>query len=241
MITEKNYYNYGYVGFTTVSPLSQTVNEYYEMVHDTKVVYDSDNESDIKIEDCRVENEIYYFCNWKKFAIWNRIENTRCPLTIATAKGLQWREGLSNIFQATDTQDIEMHDPITGLDTFMLAATSSGSNLETVYQLLHKYPSIMNIYSTASNNKDNKKFGGCGSQTKSLDVVHHDITTIKTKRNVRHYPFNGLELRRLRNIIVHRYHMLDKILEKYKRDKFSFLNLNSLSLYICLPFLFHSS
>ena len=74
--------------------------------------------------------------------------------------------------------DIEMQDPITGLDTFMLAAAGPTSNFETLYELLRGYPSVMNIYINMENNHQDIKRK---EKNSSLKIVDQDITVIKTK------------------------------------------------------------
>jgi len=66
-------------------------------------------------------------------------ERGRLPLCIAAEKSLKWSHWLRQILLANMVA-IEVTDPVTAFEPFMLAAVGQDSDLEAVYELLREYP-----------------------------------------------------------------------------------------------------
>jgi len=80
-----------------------------------------------------------YF-DWKAFA---RTEDGagRLPLFTAAERCAGW-SNLRKIF-AANMPVIEVTDPVTGLEPFMLAAVGKKSDLESIYGLLREFPAAI--------------------------------------------------------------------------------------------------
>lgn len=81
---------------------------------------------------------VHQYHNWKMGA---KITDDcgRLPLCIAAERSLKWSRWLQKIFHA-NMPAIEITDPVTALEPFMLAAVGVDSDFEAVYALLRGYP-----------------------------------------------------------------------------------------------------
>jgi len=71
--------------------------------------------------------------------------NEQLPLFIAAAKSLKWID-VKKVF-AAHMPVIQEIDTVSGLPAFMLAASGSTSDIESVYNLLKEYPPAISVTS----------------------------------------------------------------------------------------------
>lgn len=69
-------------------------------------------------------------------------KDSRYALHTAADNGLSWNNGLSYIVDANETI-LDCKDPVTGLYPFMLAAAGDRSNLDSIFELLHRTPDTL--------------------------------------------------------------------------------------------------
>jgi len=91
--------------------------------------------------------DVYY--DWKRWARTRDVDD-RFPLFTAAARGLKWSL-VKQIF-ISNMPVVNDIDALTGLPLFMLAAIGPTSDIESVYNLLKEYPSVVNIINNRHDN-----------------------------------------------------------------------------------------
>jgi len=92
----------------------------------------------------------------------------RFPLHIAAEKGLDWTNGMKEIFEANPTL-LEEQDTVTGLYPFMLAASSyggGGNDTDSVFELLKGNPTLISEFDNIPTEAHSES--GDGSETSAL-------------------------------------------------------------------------
>jgi len=108
------------------------------------------------------EQDLYY--DWKNWAR-TRNMNDRFPLFNAAAMCLKWSH-MKQIF-TLNMPVVNEIDVLTGLPLFMLAATGSTCDIESVYNLLKECPSAMNIMNNRHDihsTERTRNRGGCSTR-----------------------------------------------------------------------------
>jgi len=87
-------------------------------------------------------HDAHMYYNWKIWAKTRSLDG-RLPLVTAAVRSLKWSI-MRQIF-AANMPIIHEIDEMTGLPPFMLAAIGKDSDLESIYNLMKEYPSIMSF------------------------------------------------------------------------------------------------
>merc|ERR1711935_971027 len=106
-----------------------------------KAGFSRSNPDDVISDREPMDHNLALYYDWKRWARTRDVDD-RLPLFTATARCLKWSH-VKQIF-ISNMPVVNEVDVLTGLPLFMLAAIGPTSDIESVYNLLKEYPSIIN-------------------------------------------------------------------------------------------------
>merc|ERR1711935_589186 len=104
--------------------------------------FSTSNPDDVISDREPMDHNLDLYCDWKRWARTRDVDD-RLPLFTAAARCLKWSH-VKQIF-ISNMSVVNEIDVLTGYPLFMLAAIGPTSDIESIYNLLKEYPSVVQI------------------------------------------------------------------------------------------------